>query len=125
MLLNEFFGKAIDLGKKEDKDAGKHGKLADDAFWYIIDHDRLHKDHFHDLAPKIKRAHDEGRDDKEKLVKDFLPMVNKGCMEFYHKHKMKGRLGKLFPKEMREDLCERLYDHYCEDILKDRYKIGA
>jgi hypothetical protein len=125
MLLNEFFGKAIDLGKKEDKDTDKHGKISDDAFWYIVDHDRLHKDHFHTLAPKIKKAHKEGRADKEKLVKDFLPMVNKGCMEFYNKHKMTGKLGKLFPKEMREDMCERLYDHYCEDILKDRYTIGS
>jgi hypothetical protein len=123
MLLNEFFGKAIDLGKKEDKDSDRHGKIADDAFWFILDHDRLHKDHFHDISPRIKKAHKEGRDDKERLVKEFQPMVNKGCMEFYHKNKMQGKLGKLFPKEMREDLCERLYDHYCEDILKDKYKI--
>ena len=124
MLLNEFFGKAVELGHGQQSDKDEHGKLADDAFWYIVDHDRLHKEYFHPLAKKIKAAHASGNDDKELLVKEFFPMVNKGCKEFYHKHKMTGSLGKLFPEEMREDMCERLYDHYCEDILKDRYKLG-
>ena len=68
MLLNEFFGRAIDLGHKDE-----HGKLADDAFWFILDHDRIHKEHFHSLAPKIKEAHSSGSADKEKLVKEFMP----------------------------------------------------
>lgn len=124
MLLNEFFGKAIDLTNKQENSKDEHGKIADDAFWFIVDHDRLHKDHFHTLAPKIKKANESGKLDKTALVKQFMPMVEKGCKEFYHKNKMTGKLGKLFPKEMREEMCERLYDHYCEDIVKDRYQIG-
>jgi hypothetical protein len=125
MLLNEFFGKAINLGHTADKDKDKHGKLADDAFWFILDHDRIHKEHFHTLAPKIKKSHSNSDADKEKLVKEFMPMVERGCKEYYVNNKMKGKLGKLFPKEMRKDMCERLYDHYCEDIVKDSYKIGG
>jgi hypothetical protein len=37
---------------------------------------------------------------------------------------MTGRPGKLFPKEMRDDLCERLFDHYVDGIKKDHYKLG-
>ena len=41
-----------------------------------------------------------------------------------HIIKMTGRPGKLFPKEMRNDLCERLLDHYVDGIKKDHYKLG-
>jgi len=123
MLLNEFFGPAIKAGRKqEDQETDNH---TDDVFWYIVDHDRLHKDYFHPLAQKIKRDHAQGRLNKEECVAKFMPMVEKGCMEFYHKHKMNGRPGKMFPREMREDLCERLYDHFSEGIIKGEYKIGA
>jgi hypothetical protein len=124
MLLNEFFGKAVDVGIKANKNNSKHSRTADDAFWYILDHDRLHKDFFHSIAPKIKKNHNEGRDDKEQMVKMFGHMVNKGCLEFYHKYKLQGPLGKLFPKEIREEMCERLYNHYREDIVKDSYRLG-
>ena len=123
MLLKEFFGHNLDLkthSSKKDDDKKTH----DDLFWYILDHDKLHKDYFHPLAKKIKQAHDSGKADKGALVKEFLPMVNKGCKEYYTKKKLHGKLGKLFSKEVREELCERLYDHYCEDILKDKYKLG-
>ena len=30
----------------------------------------------------------------------------------------------MFSKELRKDMCERLYDHFKEDIIKDQYKIG-
>ena len=122
MLLNEFFGKSMDIKQPSNKLDNKD--MADDLFWYIIDHDKLHKDYFHPLASKIKKAHDAGNIDKEMLVKEFMPMVKKGCKEYYKKKKMNGKLSKLFPEEMREEFCEKLYDHYCEDILKDRYKLG-
>jgi hypothetical protein len=124
MLLNEFFGQAISLGKKQDsKDPGQ-GTQADDLFWYIVDHDKLHKDFFHPLAQKIKKDHNSGKLNRSECVNKFMPMVEKGCMEFYHKNKMKGKLGKAFPKELRDDLAERLYDHYQEDIVKDKYNLG-
>jgi hypothetical protein len=54
-----------------------------------------------------------------------MPMVERGCKEFYYKKKMSGRLGKLFPKDLREEMCEKLYDHYCQDILKDQYQLST
>lgn len=125
MLLNEFFGKAIDAGKKTSSASTENDeKLNNELFWFILDHDRLHKDYFMPLAKKIKHQH-EGKDfDKEALIKEFMPMVEKGCKEYYTKNKMSGRLGKVFPLELREEMCERLYDHYRDDVLQDKYKLG-
>jgi len=54
----------------------------------------------------------------------YMPMVIKGCKEYYHDKELKGKLGKEFPEEMRDDMCHRLHDHYREDIEKDQYKLG-
>ena len=81
MLLNEFFGKNIDPVKDLNKDR-KDKNIGDDLFWYIVDHDKLHK-------------------------------------------KLKGHLGNVFSKELRQDMCERLLDHYREDIVNGKYKIGV
>ena len=123
MLLNEFFGKAIDAGKKQALKKDDDNKMNDNVFWFILDHDRLHKEYFHPLASKIKKESLSGKINKEKTVANFMPMVEKGCLEYYHKNKMKGKPAKLFPKEMREELCEKLYDHFVEDITKDKYRL--
>jgi hypothetical protein len=124
MLLNEFFGRPVKLGKKEEKDNSQDSNKVDEVFWYILDHDRLHKDHFFPLAQKMKKDIKSNRLDKEECMLALKPMVEKGCMEFYSHHKMVGKPGKLFPKEMRDDLCERLFDHYADGIKKDHYKLG-
>jgi hypothetical protein len=124
MLLNEFFGPAIKAGRKQEGADQESDGNTNEVFWYIIDHDRLHKDYFHPLAQKIKHDHENNKLDRADCIRKFMPMVEKGCMEFYHHHKMKQKPGKMFPKEMREDLCERLFDHYCDDIIKDKYKLG-
>ena len=103
MKLVEFFGKPIETEQPDQKK--DTGNMGDDLFWFIIDHDKLHKDFFHPVAVDIKKAHQSKTDNKEELVKAFMPMVKKGCMEYYHKHKMKGRPGKLFPEEMRHEMC--------------------
>ena len=124
MLLKEFFGKAIDINKEMQKNRDDDN-IGNDLFWFIIDHDRLHKDHFHPLAKKIHHSHKSGKLDKENIVKDFLPMVKKGCMEFYEKNKLPGRLQDHFDKEFVKDMCERLFDHYREDVVQGKYKIGV
>jgi hypothetical protein len=123
MILNEFFGKAVDPNKDIEKRRTDH-QINDDVFWYIIDHDKLHKDFFHPLAKKIKKANEDNHVDKEEIIDAFMPMVNKGCKEYYHEKKLKGHLGKIFTKDLRQDTCERLYDHYKEDIVKGKYKLG-
>ena len=123
MLLNEFFGKPVDIKKEMSKDR-EDKNLGDELFWYIVDHDKLHKDYFMPLAKKIQRDHKMNKLDKEKSVMEFMPMVKKGCMEFYHHKKMKDNPDKSFTKEICKELCEKLFDHYREDIVKDEYKLG-
>ena len=124
MLLKEFFGKPIDINKEMSKDRDDKN-VGNDLFWYIIDHDRLHKDYFHSLAPKIYKEHNSGKLNKEAIIKEFMPMVKKGCQEFFTKEKMKGRFEDNFDREIMQEMCERLFDHYREDIVQGNYKIGA
>jgi hypothetical protein len=119
----EFFGKPVDVHKELLKNRDDQN-MGDDLFNYIIDHSKLHKDFFHPIAIKMHKAHKSNKLDKDQMVKEFADMVNKGCMEFYHHKKLKEHPGKIFTKELREDLCERLFDHYREDIIKGKYKIG-
>lgn len=122
MKLLEFFGKSINTDTKslERKD---EKNISDELFWFILDHDKIHKDYAIPLAKKIKDNHKMESLDKQSMVKEFMPMVEKGCKEFYIKRKMNGKLGKLFPKDLREELCDKLYDHFCDDIVHNKYKI--
>lgn len=112
MLLNEFFGNRKDIHLKPNKDKDEN-KMHDELFWFILDHDRLHKEYFMPMARKFKGQHD-----KETLLGELMPMVEKGCKEFYAHNKMEGKLGKLFPEELRKELCSKLYDHYTENVGK-------
>jgi len=119
MKLYEFFNQPIKISKRgQDTD---NDKRTDELFWYIIDHDKLHKDYFFPIANKLKKLKE---CKPEQVLEIYMPMVIKGCKEFYHDKELKGKLGKEFPKEMREDMCHRLHDHYAEDIKKDKYKLG-
>jgi hypothetical protein len=125
MFLKEFFGKSIDIDKEMSKNQDDQG-LNNDLFWYIIDHDRLHKDYFHPIAQKIHKANKSKNLDKEKLTLEFMPMVKKGCQEFYKEHNLPGHIADNFDKEFMKEMCERLYDHYKDDIVNgNHYKIGV
>lgn len=120
MLLKEFFGPAIELGKKaNDKEVDK--QFDDDVFFFILDHDRLHKDYFFPIAKKLSKLDS----CSDKMINElFMPMVIKGCKEYYHKNKLEGRMGKCFPLSFREGLCKKLYDHYHNDVKKKLYRVG-
>jgi len=120
MLLNEFFGKSMNVKTELDNDADKNVKL-DNLFWYIIDHNKLHKDYFFPIARKIKKLPEVT---PEMAIELYMPMVKKGCKEYYESQKLQGKLGKLFDKEMREELCQKLHDHFYDDVVKDKYKLG-
>jgi len=124
MLLTEFFGRAVKVGNKLDQKEKDRDEENLDLFYYILDHDKLHKDYFFPLAKKIKKMHKNGKLAKEKITMEFMPMVNKGCLEYYNHKKLDGKPEKHFSKTLREALCEKLYDHYYEDIIKDNYKLG-
>jgi len=119
MKLTEFFNQPIQISKRGQDT--EDDKRADELFWYIIDHDKLHKDYFHSIARKVKKMKEFT---PEQVSEMYMPMVIKGCKEYYHEKELKGKLGKEFPQEMRDDMCHRLHDHYREDIEKDIYKLG-
>ena len=123
MLLNEFFGKTIDINKELSKNSDDK-EMHDDLFWYILDHDKLHKDYALPIAKKMKQQSMKEELDKEQCIKEFLPMVNKGCMEYYQHKKMKNNPDKVFSKELRKEICEKLFNHFREDVDKDAYKLG-
>ena len=123
MKLNEFFGKPHKLDKDLSKKSNEQS-MNDDLFWFMVDHDRLHKDYVMPLAKKIKHDHSKNTLDKQRIVELFGPMVDKGCMEYYNNRKMQGNPKTLFPKELRKEMCEKMYDHFREDIIKDNYQLG-
>ena len=53
-----------------------------------------------------------------------MPLVIKGCKEFFEEREMTGYPSKKFPEELRKGLCKQLYEHFMEDIKKDKYKLG-
>jgi hypothetical protein len=119
MLLVEFFGKPINIDKELRKNRNDDFDN-NELFWFIIDHDKLHRDYFHPLAKKIYHGYKNKNLDKKSIVKEFMPMVKKGCMEFYHKNKLPGHFADNFNKDLMKELCEKLYDHYREDIINDK-----
>lgn len=119
MKLIEFFSRPIEISSKNKDD--KNNIKPDDLFWYILDHDKIYKDYFFPIARKLKTLKECG---PEIVLELFMPMVKKGCREYYSYNKMNGKLGKLFPKDLREELCHRLHEHYRDDIKNNRYKLG-
>jgi hypothetical protein len=128
MKLFEFFGhQNLDFYRKHPDDSAQEKSkdheehLSNDVFYYILDHDNLHKKHFFDTAKTIKTKHQK---DENHSPNYWNKMVEDGCVDFYHKNKMKGDIKEIFNKEFRDELCQRLADHYHKDIVKDDYKIG-
>jgi len=119
MLLNEFFGRSLNLKSSEKK---SDETIKEEIFQFVLEHDRLHKDYFFPVARKIRYAQAKG-DSGSNYMSEFMPMVKKGCLEFYHRKKLTGKPEKVFPKELQEELCQKLYDHYYEDIIKGQYKV--
>jgi uncharacterized protein YpiB (UPF0302 family) len=124
MLLNEFFGNyAFKTGSdnatsKEDAKM-KEDDLCNDVFEYIINNDKLHKEEFFPIAEKVVREAT-----KEHNSDLWMPMANKGCMQFYKENKMKEDPKKIFTMEMRKELCSKIAEHYQGDILKGIYNLG-
>jgi hypothetical protein len=108
MLLKEFFGNKLEVNKDHSTNS-----LSNDVFWFILDHDRIHKDYGLPIIKQLKK--DKNLSDED-VVKVFLPLVNKGCKEYYVKNDMSGHLKQLFPKSLRAELCNQIYNHYCDNI---------
>lgn len=122
MLLNEFFGSyafKTDARKNKEDDRIKDEDLVSEVFEYIINDDDLHKSEFFPIAEKvIKEATKEQKSDL------WMPLATKGCIRFYKENEMKEDPKKIFNMEMREELCDKLAEHYQSDILKGTYNLG-
>jgi len=119
MKLYEFFG-AMHVNQSPDKN--EDGKLSkeereqfkNDLFYYILDHDKIHKESFFDITEEIFN-------DKECKEDVWVPLVKRGCMEYYREKQLKDDPKDMFTKEFQEDVCKMLDDHYRKDILKGEY----
>jgi hypothetical protein len=122
MLLNEFFGSHDFKSKSKSSDEElkvKNSALCDNVLEYILNNDHLHKTMFFPIAEKlIKEA------TKEHKSEIWMPLANKGCMGFYKMSEMKDNPKRVFPEEFRKELCDKLAEHYQNDILKGMYKLG-
>jgi hypothetical protein len=131
MKLYEFFSKIDRSVNPEDKDKDpstlnqeEEQHLADDLFWFIIDHDDLHKQHFMPKAKELKAAHSADKSDSTKDWKHWLPMVKEGCIRYFEQHHVPGDPKETFNQEFMKTLCRRCAEHYHKDIIKGEYKLG-
>ena len=129
MKLYEFFGvPSYEDDKKDDRDDisgathAEEEKLADEVYWYILDHDQLHKDHFVPLSREIAAKQQAKKFDHGEYIAKWMPMINAGCMEFYKEAKMDRDPKDIFPLPMRKALCHRIAEQHHEDIERGEYK---
>jgi hypothetical protein len=123
MLLNEFFGNYNAGGAKNEDEKNKkkyeEAELADAIYEFILHNDKLHKEQFIPIAQKIHR------NPTQKHKSDiWLPLVTKGCMEFYHHNKMMEDPVKMFNEKFRFDLCELFANECNKHILKGDFDLG-
>jgi hypothetical protein len=128
MKLYEFFGNInLDLDQDKNRDAHSPSKeeenqLGDELFWYILDHDELHKKHVMPVSKDLEKKYEEEKGDSTRDWKMWMPMVNQGCMKYWKEHKLEKHPGDAFPKDLRKELCQRLEDHYREHTTKGKRK---
>jgi uncharacterized protein YaaW (UPF0174 family) len=130
MKLNEFFNVPIDKKEKNDPEhvrvsAEEKQKMADEVFWFIIDHDMLHKEYSLPFVRDMKDQLKSPNFDKDKFSKMWMPMVNKGCHLYYKQNKLKKDPKELFDKELRDGLCKSLGEKFIEEINDNAYHIGS
>lgn len=121
MLLNEFFGKTKTQLSDQSRNSDQY---SNELFEFILDHDGLYKEHAFPILRKLKKLQEKNKLDKSKVVTKFIPMINQACVEFYKKNQIKGHLENAFPKEFKKDMCEKLFDYYYENIIKNQFNLG-
>lgn len=128
MKLYEFFGNInLDLDQDKNKDSHSPSKeeenqLGDELFWYILDHDELHKKHVMPVSKDLEKKYEDKKGDSSRDWKMWIPMVNQGCMKYWKEKKLEKHPSDAFPKDLRKELCQRLEDHYRENITKGKRK---
>jgi hypothetical protein len=130
MKLYEFFNVSDDSRKKPDPhfdhiSAEEKQKMADEVFWFILDHDALHKEYVLPVVGELKSQIEDPKFDREKFNKQWSPMVSKGCSLFYKKEKLSKDPKNLFDDELKDELCKRLTDKFAEEVKDDVYQVGG
>lgn len=128
MKLFEFFGK-MSFDKDEERDTFSLSKeeeenLEDALFSYILEDDDLHKKYFMPIAKSLKARYHDHSDDASKDWKQWLPMVNKGCIKYFEENDVPGDPKDTFNQKLRKALCQRFEIHYRTDIMNDEYNLG-
>ena len=130
MKLYEFFN--IPVNKKEKENPSVIGisqeekqKMADELFWFILDNDRLHKEYVLPFVNSMKDQITSPTFNKDRFTKMWMPMVNKGCKEFYSKHKLKKDPKELFDDSTKTVICKSLSDKFIEEFKDDAYSVRA
>ena len=129
MKLNEFFNVPVDKKQKYDPhhagiSAEEKQKMADEVFWFIVDHDDLHKEYVMPFVQDMKAQVTSPNFNRDRFTKMWAPMVAKGCQLFHKKHKLKKDPKDLFDKEMKDGLYKALTDRFIKDIQDDEYHVG-
>jgi hypothetical protein len=94
------------------------------VFWFIIDHDDLHKEFVLPFARDLEKQLGSPNFNRERFTKQWIPMVNKGCQLYYKKNKLKDDPAEIFNKELRKGICEKLSEKFMDEISNNSYRIG-
>ena len=128
MKLFEFFGK---MTLKQDHEDGKYSlsreekeTLEQSLFDFILNDTALHKKYFMPIAKSLKARYDDHTDDASKDWKEWLPMVNRGCANYFKEHNITGDPKDIFSKKLRKELCKKIENYYREGILNNEFQIG-
>ena len=128
MKLYEFFNVPVDKKQKYDPhhadiSVEEKQKMADEVFWFILDHDELHKEFVLPFIQELKNQITSPNFNKDRFTKMWMPMVSKGCKLFHKKHKLKKNPTDLFDEEMRKGLCKSVGDKFIKEIEDDIYSV--
>lgn len=107
--------------KESEKNSKKfdENELQEMIYEFIINNDKLHKEEFLPVAQRMSR-----NPTSDHQAKIWLPLVNKGCMEFYHQNKMMEDPVQLFHKKFRKEMCEKIANEANKEILRGDYQLG-
>lgn len=126
MKLFEFFN----VPEKEKSQVNSQGQrkdeheLEDELFWYILDHDDLHKQHVLPFVKNIKQQVMDKQYNKDKFKKYLVPMIDKGCDLYYKEEKLSGNPHEMFNKDIKDSVNTRIVDEIISAIEQEAFNIG-
>lgn len=124
MRLLEFFNPKHGKWDQHDKDndlVPKDDNLEDNIYYFILDDDRIHKEHFLPLAIDYYNQKDNDNFDRKSFAKSCLPMVKDGCRAYCKSLKSEEIPDEMLNKDLFRSLAHRLVDQIINDVKEDAY----